>query len=806
MKFTLSWLKDHLETDASLNEILEKLNMIGLEVEEVVNPAEKLGAFKIAKVLHAEQHPNADRLRVLKVDTGEGDPLQVVCGAPNARTGLVGVFAKPGDYVPGLDVTLSVGKIRDVESFGMMASERELELSDEHDGVIDLPDDAPVGMPYVEYAGLDDPVIEIGLTPNRPDCASVYGIARDLAAAGLGTLKAPKAPAFAPTGPNPIGLTLELGDNPEHCPAFGLRLVKGVKNGPSPKWLQKRLSDIGLRPINTLVDITNYMTFDQGRPLHVFDADKVHGDLVVTHYDGDGEDYAGLDGKTYALESGTVVISDDNGVESLGGILGGEQSGCTNETVNVLIESALWDPLMIARTGRKLNVVSDARYRFERGVDPNYMAEGLDAATQMVIDLCGGEATEATLAGDVPSNELVINFPFAEVKRLSGLDVSSDEIKGILSALGFVISGEGESVQVTPPSWRPDVHGKADLVEEVVRIIGLDNVPAETLPRMSPVSEKVLTVSQNRRSSARRTLATRGMDEAVTWSFISKRQAEIFDGGGKELELANPISADMSDMRPSLLPGLLTAAQRNADRGYPDVALFEVGQVFTDDTEKGQKMVVAGIRRGTASMGGAGRHWSGNSEAVNVFDAKADAEAALSAIGAPTEKLMVFTDAPSYYHPGRSGALKLGPKNTLALFGEIHPKTLEELDLEGPLVGFEVFIDAPPAPKKKATRSKGALNAADLMPVRRDFAFLVDADVPAEKLLRAARGADKNLIKDVTLFDIYEGQGVPEGQRSLAIDVMLQPVKKTLTDEDIEAVSAKIVAAVAKTTGGTLRG
>ncbi|MTI17253.1 phenylalanine--tRNA ligase subunit beta [Rhodobacteraceae bacterium RKSG542] len=806
MKFTLSWLKDHLETDASLDEILDKLNMIGLEVEEVVNPAEKLGAFKIAKVLDAQPHPNADRLRVLKVDTGEGEPMQVVCGAPNARTGLVGVLAKPGDYVPGLDVTLSVGKIRDVESYGMMASERELELSDEHDGIIDLPEDAPVGMPYVEYAGLNDPVIEIGLTPNRPDCAGVYGIARDLAAAGLGKLKAHKKPEFVTSGACPVNLTLELGDNPEHCPAFGLRLVKGVKNGPSPKWLQKRLTDVGLRPINTLVDITNYFTMGHGRPLHVFDADKVAGDLVVTHYDGDGEEYKGLDDKTYMLESGMVVISDDNGVESLGGILGGEASGCTDETVNVLIESALWDPLMIARTGRKLGVNSDARYRFERGVDPAYMAPGLDAATQMVIDLCGGEATDAVIAGEVPQVETIIDFPYSEVKRLSGLEVSHAEIKGILTLLGFHVSGMGDVVKVSPPSWRPDVFGKADLVEEVVRIVGLDKVPTDTLPRTSPVSQKVLTESQIRRSNARRTLAARGMDEAVTWSFISKAQAELFGGGAPELALANPISSDMSDMRPSLLPGLLLAAQRNADRGYPDVALFEVGQVFADDSEKGQKMVIAGVRRGSATMGGAGRHWSGNSASVNVFDAKADAEAALSAIGAPTDKLMVFTDAPDYYHPGRSGALKLGPKNTLALFGEIHPRALEKLDIDGPLVAFEVYIDAAPEAKKKATRSKGALQIADLMPVSRDFAFLVDASVPVEKMLKAAKGADKALITDVNLFDIYEGVGVPEGQRSLAIDVTLQPTKKTLTDEEIEAVSAKIVAAVSKATGGVLRG
>ncbi|MDD7910014.1 MULTISPECIES: phenylalanine--tRNA ligase subunit beta [Pseudovibrio] len=804
MKFTLSWLKDHLETDASLEEILERLTMIGLEVEEVTNPADRLGSFRIAHVLEAVQHPNADRLRVLKVDTGEGEPVQVVCGAPNARTGLKGVFAKPGDYVPGLDVTLSVGKIRDVESFGMMASERELELSDEHDGIIDLPEDAPVGVPYVQYAGLDDPVIEIGLTPNRPDCAGVHGIARDLAASGLGTLKNTEKTQFNANFDANVNVRIELGETTEDCPAFGYRVVRGVKNGPSPKWLQKRLVAIGLRPINALVDITNYITFDQGRPLHVFDADKVSGDLVV-RYGKQGEELVGLDGKTYQVDESVVVIADDNGVESLGGIMGGEVSGCDENTTNVIIESALWNPLTIARTGRKLGISTDARYRFERGVDPTYTMEGLDLATKLAVEFCGGEPSAPKLTGEIPQEERMIDFPYSEVKRLSGLEVSHAEIKAVLTMLGFWVSGTGDVVKVSPPSWRPDVHGKADLVEEVMRIVGIDKVPSATLPRMEPVSQKVLTTSQIRRSNARRALAARGLDEAVTWSFIPAAHAEVFGGGQPELKLANPISADMSDMRPSLLPGLLAAAQRNADRGFPDVALFEVGQVFLGDSEKDQKVMVSGVRRGTAVLDGAGRHWSGNSEAVHVFDAKADAEAALSAIGVATDKLMVFTDAPSYYHPGRSGALKMGPKNTLAYFGEIHPQTLEDLDIEGPLVAFEIFVDAAPEPKKKPTKSKGAFVAPDLMPVRRDYAFVVDKGVPVEKLLRAARGADKALIVDVTLFDIYEGQGVPEGQRSLAIDVMLQPTKKTLTDEDIEAVSAKIVQAVAKSTGGALR-
>lgn len=805
MKFTLSWLKDHLDTDASLEDILDRLTMIGLEVEEVTNRADRLKPFKIAKVLKAGQHPNADRLRVLKVDTGEGEPVQVVCGAPNARAGLVGVLGKPGDYVPGLDVTLSVGKIRDVESFGMMCSERELELSDEHDGIIDLPSDAPVGMTYAEWAGLDEPVIEIGLTPNRPDCTGVYGIARDLAATGLGKLKERSYEQIRGAYPCPVSVSLDFADTHPMCKAFGLRLVKGVKNGPSPQWLQDRLVAIGLRPINTLVDITNYITFDQGRPLHVFDADKVHGNLVVRRGKA-GETLEGLNGKAYEVDDTICVIADDNGVESLGGILGGEPSGCTGDTVNVLIESALWDEDGIAATGRKLGVNTDARYRFERGVDPDYMMPGLEYATRMVMDLCGGEPSEVVRTGDIPDSTNIIEFPYSEIKRLSGVDVSQAEANVTLKALGFWISGSGDTVKVAVPSWRPDIEGKADLVEEIVRIIGLDRVPSTPLPRLATVAQAVLKTGQTRRSKARRALAARGLNECVTWSFISKDLATLFGGGAPELALANPISPELSDMRPSLLPGLLAAAQRNADRGYGDAALFEVGQVFLSDKPDGQKMVSAGVRRGTAKLSGSDRHWSGSAAAVDVFDAKADAEAALAAIGAPVDKLQVYTDAPATFHPGRSGALKLGPKNALAVFGEVHPRTLREMDIEGPLVAFEIYLENLPQPKSKGTRSKGALDTSDLMPVRRDFAFLVSRDVTADKLIKAARSADKTLIGDVTLFDIYEGQGVPEGQKSIAIDVVLQPRRKTLTDEEIEAVGQKLIANVTKATGGSLRG
>ncbi|MDP8920920.1 MAG: phenylalanine--tRNA ligase subunit beta, partial [Pseudomonadota bacterium] len=576
MKFTLSWLKDHLETTASLDEIVETLTRIGLEVEGVEDKAKMLAPYKVAYVISAEQHPNADRLRVCRVDTGEGSPVQVVCGAPNARTGMKSVFAPPGTYIPGKNITLGVGTIRGVESAGMLCSAAELEISDDHDGIIDLPEDAPVGQPYAAYAKLDDPVIEINLTPNRPDCTSIYGIARDLAAAGLGTLKGGDVPAVEGKGACPVAVTLDFAPGDEKlCPAFALRLVRGVKNGPSPEWMQRRLLAIGLRPINALVDITNYITFDRGRPLHVFDLKKVKGSLTVRRAK-EGEEVLALDGRTYKLDPGTVVIADENGVESIAGIMGGEHSGSDETTTDVLIESALWDPLNIAQSGRKHGIITDARYRFERGIDPAFTVPGLDLATQMIIELCGGEASEVVVAGQVPQDTRVIEFPWSEVPRLSGLDVQPAESEQILKKLGFGIQGSGERVSVTAPSWRPDIEGKADLVEEVIRIAGVDRIEPKPLPRLEDtVAKPILTLIQKRTRLARRSLAVRGLVEAVTWSFIAKSEAELFGGGDGRLALANPIAAELSDMRPSLLPGLLKAAQRNADRGLGDVALFE---------------------------------------------------------------------------------------------------------------------------------------------------------------------------------------------------------------------------------------
>src|SRR3984885_12165181 len=631
MKFTLAWLKEHLDTAHTLGEITDKLTMIGLEVEHLDDKATLLAPYVIARVVEAKQHPNADRLRVCMVDTGDGKPIQVVCGAPNARTGMTGVFVPPGAFVPGKNITLQVGTIRGVESRGMLVSEAELQISDNHDGIMDLPADAPVGESFAKYAGLDDPLIEINLTPNRPDCTAGYGIARDLAAADMGKLKSAPIKPIKGEFPCPVAVKIEA---PELCPAFGLRLVRGVKNGASPEWLQKRLISIGLRPINALVDITNFMTYDRARPLHVFDAAKVKGDLVVRH-GRDGETLLALDGRTYTLDSSMCVIADDHGVESLAGIMGGEASGCSEATTDVLIESALWNEINIAQTGRKLGIHSDARYRFERGVDPAFMVPGLEMATRLVMEICGGAPSENVVVGKAFGDDRVIDFPLTEVKRLAGIDVPVPQMKLILGHLGFMMAGPGPVVKVAVPSWRTDVHGKADIVEEIVRIVGVDKVPMTPFDRGEEARKPILTQIQLRTRRAKRGLAARGMVEAVTWSFISKPHAELFDRdppvaaqanrrGHPELSLANPIASDMSDMRPSLLPGLVIAAQANIDRGFPDLALFEVGQVFTGDSPGDELIAAAGVRHGFASSKGMGRHWSGSARA-DALAAKADA-------------------------------------------------------------------------------------------------------------------------------------------------------------------------------------
>jgi phenylalanyl-tRNA synthetase beta chain len=805
MKFTLAWLKEHLDTDASLAAIADKLTMIGLEVESVEDKAALLAPYKVASVISAERHPNADRLRVCMVDAGDGKPVQVVCGAPNARAGMKGVFVPPGAFIPGKNMTLAVGTIRGVESRGMLVSEFELELSDDHEGIIELPADAPVGMPFAEYRGLTDPVIEINLTPNRPDCTGVHGIARDLAAADMGTFKDAAIPTVKGEFPCPVGVTLDFGTAPSLCPAFALRLVRGVKNGPSPAWLQRRLTAIGLRPINALVDITNLITYDRGRPLHVFDAAKVRGNLVVRRAKP-GETVLALDGRIYGLDETMCVIADDNGVESLAGIMGGETPGCTAETTDVLIESALWVPENIAATGRKLGINSDARYRFERGVDPNFMVPGLELATKLVRDLCGGTPSDIVVAGKAEAPDVAIDFSLDELARLAGLKASLPEVRLVLGHLGFFVAGQGNSLKVAAPSWRPDVHGKADVVEEVVRILGVDRIPSTPFDRGAAPRKPVLTTAQVRTRKAKRALAARGLTEAVTWSFVSKPQAELFGGGAAELALANPIAADLSDMRPSLIPALVMSAQRNADRGFPDVALFEVGQVFKGDRPEDQFTAAAGLRRALARPQAHGRHWSDAARPVDAFDAKADALAVLTAAGAPPQAMQVVPGGPAWFHPGRSGTIQVGPQNVLGHFGELHPRALRALDAEGPVVAFEVILERIPEPKAKPTKAKPALELSSFQPVERDFAFVVDRAVKAADIVRAAQSADRKLISNIGVFDVYEGEGIDPGKKSVAIAVTLQPREKTMTDQEIDALGAKIVAEVQKRTGGVLRG
>jgi phenylalanyl-tRNA synthetase beta chain len=802
MKFTLSWLKEHLDTDEPVEKLADKLTMIGLEVESLDDKAKALAPFTIARVISAEQHPNADRLRVCMVDTGDGAaPVQVVCGAPNARAGLVSVFSAPGTYIPGKNITLGVGTIRGVESRGMLCSAAELQISEDHDGIMELPADAPIGKGYAEWAGLGDALFEINLTPNRQDCTGVHGIARDLAAADMGKFKDPGIKPVKGEYPCPVKVTVE---DETLCPGFALRLVRGVKNGPSPQWLQQRLTSIGLRPINALVDITNFMTYDRARPLHVFDGKKVKGNLTVRRA-RDGETLLALDGRTYTLDNGVCVIADDHGVESLAGIMGGEASGCDEGTTDVLIESALWNEINIAQTGRKLGINSDARYRFERGVDPAFMVPGLELATRLVMEICGGTPSENVVVGNAFGDERVIDFPLSEVKRLAGIEVPLPQVRRILTHLGFIVAGSGPLLKIAVPSWRSDVHGKADIVEEIVRIVGVDQVPMTPFERGEEPRKPVLTAIQLRTRRAKRGLAARGMVEAVTWSFISKQAAELFGGGKGELALANPIASDLSDMRPSLLPGLIAAAQANGDRGFPDTALFEVGQIFRGDRPEDQFVAAAGVRHGFASAKGVGRHWSGSSPA-DAFDAKADALAVLAAAGAPGQALQIVPGGPGWLHPGRSGTIQIGPQNILGYFGELHPRTLEALRADGPLMAFEVILDRIPAAKQRPTRAKPALELSAFQPVSRDFAFIVDRAVKAGDIVRAAQGVDKKLISDVTVFDVYEGKGIDDGKKSIAIAVTMQPREKTMTDEEIDAVAAKITAEVTKKTGGVLRG
>ncbi|MET4127750.1 phenylalanine--tRNA ligase subunit beta [Roseovarius sp. MBR-6] len=799
MKFTLSWLKDHLDTKATVDEIAEALTDLGLEVEGVADPAARLAAFTIGKVLSAEQHPDADRLRVCRVATDEGE-VQIVCGAPNAREGITVVIAKPGVYVPGIDTTIGVGKIRGIESAGMMCSEREMELSEEHDGIIELPS-GEVGERFTDWLAVHhpsrvDPVIEIAITPNRPDALGVRGIARDLAARGLGTLR-PESPAHM-EGQFTCPITVSIDEDAATggCEVFAGRLIRGVQNGPSPEWLQTRLRAIGLRPISALVDITNFFTYDRNRPLHVFDADKVTGNLRV-HRTAGGEVLTGLDEKDYTFGPGQVVISDDNGIESIGGIMGGLATGCTHETVNVFLEAAVWDRVQIATTGRALRINSDARYRNERGIDPAFNMEALDLATQMILDLCGGEPSNRVVAGRVPDVARAYRLDPARVQSLVGMDIPESEQRQTLTALGFRLEGNMAHV----PSWRPDILGEADLVEEVARIASLTRLMGRPMARALPgVPKPILSPAQKREQIARRTMASLGYNECVTYSFIDHAAATLFGGGDDATMLANPISSDLSHMRPDLLPGLLRAAARNQARGIMDLALFEVGHAFHGGEPGEQHMQVAGLLIGRTGP----REAHGSTRAVDLFDAKADAEAVLGAIGAPS-KVQILRDGPGWFHPGRHGRICLGPKKVLGIFGEVHPRVLAALDVKGPAVAFTLYPEEVPLPRK-AGATRGALDISDLQAVERDFAVVVDAGTEALSLVNAAAGADKTLIEEVRVFDQFIGGNLGAGKKSLAVTVRLQPRDKTLTEADIEAVSAKIIEKVTKATGGTLRG
>ena len=796
MKFTLGWLKEYLDTNATVAEIGEKLTSLGLELESIEDRAAVFKDFKVAHIVEAKQHPDADRLKVLIVDTGD-EKLQVVCGAPNARSGMKGIFAPDGSFIPGTGAMLKKSSIRGQESNGMMVSEREMGLSDEHNGIIDLPSETKIGTPFAEIFGLGDPAIDIAVTPNRADCAGVRGVARDLAASGIGELKPLNTTQVKGTFKNSVTITLETAS----CPHFAGRYIRNVKNGPSPDWLVQRLKAVGLRPISALVDITNYFSLSLCRPLHVFDADKLNGNITVRPAKR-GETLDALNDKTYTLEDGMTVVCDELGLLGLGGIMGGKSTSVSDDTVNVYIEAAYFDPFTTAKTGRALEIISDARYRFERGIDPAFTETGMELATRMVLDLCGGEASEVFVTGQAPVIGNSVSFDPAYTEKLSGVKIDVDSQLSILRQLGFEIDGKVAPFTVKAPSWRGDIMGRADLVEEITRVYGFDHIPALSLHSENAVPVSAETTNYMRSRKARTALASRGFHESVTWSFMKRDVAALFGSNDNPaLALTNPISSDLSQMRPSILPNLIEAAQKNADRALGDLALFEVGPIYVGIDPDAQRTVAAGIRFGARGP----RHWSGveASRMSDALDAKADALAALEAAGAPASNLQVSRDAPAYYHPGRSGSLRLGA-NVLGYFGEIHPAVLETLDVKAPVAGFEVFLGSFPAPKKKGT-TRPPLTLSPFQPVSRDFAFVLDDKIDTETMIRAARGADK-MIDRVEIFDVYQGKGVADGKKSVAVNVIIQPKDATLTDAQIESIAKRIVEAVTAKCGAILRG
>lgn len=807
MKFTLSWLKDHLDTDADIAAVAEAMTMAGLEVEEVHDPIAALAPFTVARIVSAEQHPNADRLRVCQVDTVDG-VKEIVCGAPNARAGLTTIYAPIGAYVPGLGVTLVEKPVRGVVSHGMLCSASELELADESDGILELADDLAVGTPAAGVFGAE-PVIDFEVTPNRPDWLGVAGIARDLAAASLGQLKTPSVLPVPGTFPSPISVRIAA---PEMCPVFAGRLIRGVKNGPSPEWLQRRLTAIGLRSINRLVDVTNLVAYDRCRPLHVYDVAKLVGSEIVVRGGqvsdgatgiaaGTHEHLIALDGKTYTVDPAMCVIADAGGERpiGLGGVMGGESTGCSDETVDVFVECAWFDPILTAQTGRTLSLNSDAQYRFARGVDPASVVPGVELATKLILDLCGGEPSEIVIAGQAPANPAAFAFDPARVGSLTGLSLDDDRIAEILTRLGFEVA-RGTPWTVTPPSWRRDVEGPADLVEEVARIEGYGALPSTPLPDLGAPSRGVLNPRQARVRTARRALAAMGYAEAVTWSFTKQSTAALFGGGADALRVENPIAADLDCMRPSALPNLIEAAARNAARGHADAALFEIGPIYLDDSPTGQRTVVAGLVAPRAA-----RHWGAAPEDA-LFGLKGELMALLEALGAPVGSLqLVQGQNRDWWHPGRSARLQLGPKNVMVEFGALHPRVLRALDADAPMLAFEIVLDAVPEPRGAKSKTRGPASLANLMPLTRDFAFVIEDGKAAGDLVRAVAAADKALIADVRVFDLYRGAGVPEGMKSVALEVVIQPVEATLTEAEIEALSAKVMAAAAKV-GATLRG
>jgi phenylalanyl-tRNA synthetase beta chain len=800
MKFTLSWLKEHLDTDASPSEIAAKLTAIGLEVESITDPGAALSDFIVGEVVTAEKHPNADKLRLCSVSDGK-DNLQIVCGAPNARAGIKVVLARPGTVIPTTGEALKLGTIRGVESRGMMCSARELLLGEDHDGIIELKPGAKAGEAVVGAlveAGLlaNDPLFDVSITPNRGDAASVFGIARDLAASGLGTLKSEKVQPVAGKFPSPKKITLDFSaENKNACPIFAGRLIRGVKNGPAPKWVQDRLKSVGMKSISALVDATNLISQDRGRPLHVFDADKLSGNLQARMANEHEQVYA-LDDKTYVLDTDTIVIADDSYARSIAGIMGGMDTGSFEDTKNVFIESAWFDPARIARAGRKQAIISDARYRFERGVDPQFVLPGLELCTQLILEWCGGEASDVVIAGELPPPHKPILFDTVTVEKLGGITVPREQIISILEDLGFVVEDHG-TLHVTPPSWRHDVDGPADLVEEVVRIHGLSDVPSVPLAKADGVAVPVLSKAQRRTRTARRALATRGFNECVSFSFIARGSAALFGGGDDARQLSNPIASDLDALRPSVLPSLLAAASRNAARGFANLQLFEIGAAFDSGMPEAQKTVAAAIRTGNPE-----RSWQKGGETGGLFAVKADLLAALEAITGAPMSAPITQGAPGWYHPGRSGTIAMGPK-VIAQFGELHPKVLAALDLKVPAAGFEIFLDAIPDAKSKG-KAKPLFSPSPFQAIERDFAFVVDAKVGASEIVKAVKQADRALIEQVTVFDVYEGKGVPEGQKSIAVAVRIQPKDATLTDAEIEALAQKIVAAALKL-GATLR-